>query len=146
MVGVNREVMSTQNVVHERDSVETSQWDTKEVQRMIRLVVFLMVAFLMQGCLPDSKKNDRPVQPDGWKEKVNNKIIARVVVPDFRNCAVTRGRNVECTVVEDTILCSAVVSFTDGSRKQHWKNECTKSFLIFDDGEFSYFYGWSYTE
>ncbi len=90
----------------------------------------------------------RPDPPNGWIQKVNNQTIGRVILDNqVLNCAVTRKKHVICTPNLDSLefVCAAFVTFTDGSARERWEKACApfgaSDTLIFDDGQFSYFYG-----
>jgi len=93
-------------------------------------------------------KDNRPDPPNGWGQKVNNQTIGRITLDNtVFNCAATRKKHVICTPIMDSIeyVCAAFVTFTDGSPRERWEKACpafgATDTLIFDDGQFSYFYG-----
>jgi len=91
----------------------------------------------------------RPDPPNGWIQKVNNQTIGRITLDNqVFNCAATRDKHVICSSIMDSIeyVCAALVTFTDGSPRERWEKACPSGLnatdtLIFDDGQFHYFYG-----
>ncbi|HCX21213.1 MAG: hypothetical protein CMB80_08610 [Flammeovirgaceae bacterium] len=104
------------------------------------LYLFLAVV-LLEAC-----NQNRPIPPDNWVQKVNNQSINKITFTgDGRNCASSTGPHVLCGANYDSIptKCYAMVMYLDGTPKEEWQKECTflGDTLIFDDGQFSYFYG-----
>jgi len=90
----------------------------------------------------------RPDPPNAWIQKANNTTIGRITLDNqVFNCASTSNKHVICTPMLDSIeyVCAAFVTFTDGSPRERWEKACpafgASDTLIFDDGQFSYFYG-----
>ena len=79
--------------------------------------------------------------PGGWEQKVNNKLIARIVLEENKNCAIARGEDVDCLDYTTSDKCYVIVSYMDGTPKERWEKACDGNVLIFNDGIFSYFYG-----
>ena len=105
----------------------------------MKKAMILMVPFILLAC---SCKTESPA--NGWREKVNNNLIGRITLGTTGNCAAGQGRHVVCTVTEEDVRCWASVSYTDGSPSRGWELEnCLGQYLIYDDGNFSYFYGFA---
>ena len=86
--------------------------------------------------------------PDHWIKKTNNNVIGQISFDNnVFNCAETAGKHVICVPNMDTLdhECAVFVTFTDGSARERWSKSCpdygTTDTLLFDDGQFTYFYG-----
>ncbi|WP_421873616.1 hypothetical protein [Marinoscillum sp.] len=110
--------------------------------KIIHLLIILFVVLLLDAC-----NANRPEPPDNWVQRVNNKSINKITLAGGIpiNCAYTSGRHVLCGAERDSIpeSCHAYVTYLDGTPREMWSMSCSfrNDTLIFDDGEFSYFYG-----
>ena len=104
----------------------------------------LLISIVFLG----SCHHNRPDPPDNWDKKANNQVIGQIVLDNqVRNCASTVKKHVICTTPPDTLenVCAVIVTYTDGTPRERWEKDCINFMgndtLVFDDGQFTYFYG-----